>query len=152
MSMSIRTYSELITIPTFEERFKYLQLGGQVGKETFGYDRYLNQILYNSQDWRRFRNKIIMRDNACDLAHEEHEIPSWRDKDGRLHGPKILIHHINPIIVDDVLDRNPAVFDPENVITTILATHNAIHYGDESLLPRAPKERERNDTCPWRHG
>ena len=148
--MSIRTYSELITIPTFEERFKYLQLSGQVGKETFGYDRYLNQILYNSQGWRRFRDKIIIRDNACDLAHEEHEIPSWRDDNGRLRGPKILIHHINPITVDDVINRSPIVFDPENVITTILSTHNAIHYGDESLLPKASIERSLNDTCPWR--
>lgn len=149
--MSIRTYSELITIPSFEERFRYLQLGGQVGIETFGHDRYLNQILYNSQDWRRFRDRIIIRDNACDLAHEEHEIPSWRDENGRRHGPKILIHHINPITVADVERRNPIIFNPENVITTILSTHNAIHYGDESLLPKAPIERSQNDTCPWRH-
>lgn len=150
MLKSIRTYSELITIPSFEERFKYLQLDGQVGKETFGYDRYLNQILYNSQDWRRFRNDIIIRDNACDLAHEDHEIPSWKDKDGRIRGPKILIHHINPIIVDDIMGRNPIIFDPENVITTTLLTHNAIHYGDESLLPKESIERSQNDTCPWR--
>lgn len=149
--MSIRTYSELITLPSFEERFKYLQLGGQVGKETFGCDRYLNQILYNSQKWRRFRDKIIIRDNACDLAHEDHEIPSWRDENGRLHGPKILIHHINPIITKDITEYNPMIFDPENVITTILSTHNAIHYGDESLLLKAPIERSQNDTCPWRH-
>ena len=151
MKMSIKTYSELITIPSFEERFRYLQLGGQIGIETFGYDRYLNQILYNSQDWRRFRNDIIIRDNACDLAHEDHEIPSWRDENGRLHGPKILIHHINPITLVDIEKRNPMIFDPENVITTILSTHNAIHYGDESLLPKAPIERSQNDTCPWRH-
>lgn len=151
MLTSIRTYSELITLPTFEERFEYLRLDGQVGKETFGYDRYLNQMLYNSQDWRRFRNKIIIRDNACDLAHEEHEIPSWRDKDGRLRGPKILIHHINPVTMDDIVERRPMVFDPDNVITTIMSTHNAIHFGDASLLPKAPVERSRNDTCPWRH-
>lgn len=149
--MNIRTYSELITIPTFEERFKYLQLSGQVGKETFGYDRYLNQMLYNSQDWRRFRNEIIIRDNACDLAHEEHEISSWKDRDGRIRGPKIMIHHINPITVDDVVNRRTAVFDPENVITTIMSTHNAIHYGDESSLPKPPVERTKNDTCLWRH-
>lgn len=148
--MSIRTYSELVTIPTFEERYKYLQLGGQVGKETFGYDRYLNQILYNSTDWRMFRDKIILRDNACDLAHEDHEIPSWRDKDGHLRGQKILIHHINPIMIDDIINCNPMVFDPENVITTILSTHNAIHYGDESLLSKIPIERSQNDTCPWK--
>lgn len=151
MKMSIRTYSELITFPTFEERYKYLQLGGQVGRETFGYDRYLNQILYNSQKWRRFRDDIIIRDNACDLACEDHEIPSWRDKNGRLSGPKILIHHINPVIVDDIMERNPIIFDPENVITTTMLTHNAIHYGDESLLPKEPIERSKNDMCPWRH-
>lgn len=151
MKMNIKTYSELITIPSFEERFRYLQLDGQIGIETFGYDRYLNQILYNSKDWRSFRNHIIIRDNACDLAHEDHEIPSWRDENGRLHGPKILIHHINPIMLVDIEKRNPMIFDPENVITTILSTHNAIHYGDESLLPKEPIERSQNDTCPWRH-
>ena len=151
MKMSIKTYSELITIPSFEERFRYLQLDGQIVIETFGYDRYLNQILYNSKDWRSFRNYIIIRDNACDLAHEDHEIPSWRDENGKLHGPKILIHHINPIMLVDIEKRNPMIFDPENVITTILSTHNAIHYGDESLLPKKPIERSQNDTCPWRH-
>lgn len=149
--MSIKTYSELITLPSFEERFEYLKLDGQVGKETFGYDRYLNQILYNSQEWRCFRNEIIIRDNACDLACEDHEISSWRDENGRIRGQKILIHHINPITVDDVINRSSIVFDPENTITTILSTHNAIHYGDESLLPKVPIERSKNDMCPWRH-
>ena len=149
--MIIKTYSELITLPSFEERFRYLQLDGQIGKETFGYDRYLNQILYNSQEWRRFRHEIIIRDNACDLAHEDHEITSWRDDRGRIHGQKIIIHHINPITVDDVVNRSSIVFDPENTITTILSTHNAIHYGDESLLPKAPIERSKHDMCPWRH-
>ena len=149
--MTIRTYSELMTIPAFEKRFDYLRLDGIVCKETFGYDRCLNQILYNSQEWRHFRNSIIIRDDACDLAHKDHEIPSWKDENGKLHGPKILIHHINPITIDDIKNRNPMVFDPENVITTILSTHNAIHYGDESLLPKAPIERSQNDTCPWRH-
>lgn len=139
-SMIIKTYSELITIPTFEERYKYLQLKGSVGIDTFGYDRYLNQILYNSMEWRRLRNEIIIRDNGCDLACEDHEI------NGRA-----LIHHINPITVEDVLERKPIVFDPENLITTMHNTHNAIHYGDESLLITAPVERSRNDTCPWRH-
>lgn len=151
MLRNIRSYSELIKIPTFEERFDYLRLDGIVGKETFGYDRYLNQILYNSQEWRRFRNGIIIRDNACDLAHKDHEIPSWKDRDGRIRGPKILIHHINPITVDDIVNRRPIVFDPDNTITTILSTHNAIHYGDESLLPKAPVKRSQNDMCPWRH-
>lgn len=148
---NIKSYSELITLPSFEERFRYLQLDGQVGKETFGYDRYLNQMLYNSQEWRRLRDKIIIRDNACDLAHENHEIPSWRDENGKRHGPKILIHHINPISMEDIVNRRPIVFDPENMITTIMATHNAIHYSDESLLPKDPIERTQNDTCPWRH-
>ena len=151
MLRNIRSYSELITIPTFEERFKYLELGGQVGKETFGYDRYINQALYNSPEWRRFRNKIIIRDNGCDLAHEDHEIPTWRDNNSRVHGEKIIIHHINPIGVDDIINRSSIVFDQENVITTILSTHNAIHYGDEDLLPKKPIERSQNDTCPWRH-
>ena len=149
--MSIKTYSELITLPSFDERFRYLQLDGQVGKETFGYDRYLNQVLYNSQEWRRFRHEIIIRDNACDLAHEDHEITSWRDENGRIHGQKIIIHHINPITEDDVVNRRSIIFDPENTITTILSTHNAIHYGDESLLPKEPIERSKNDMCPWRH-
>ena len=139
MKNSIRTYSELITIPTFEERFEYLKLNGSVGLETFGHDRYLNQILYNSPEWRRFRPEIIVRDNGCDLACEGYEIFG-----------KILIHHINPITAKDILNRNPKVFDQENVITTVHNTHNAIHYGDENLLITAPIERNRNDTCPWR--
>lgn len=139
MKNSIRTYSELITIPTFKERFEYLKLNGSVGLETFGHDRYLNQILYNSPEWRRFRQEIIVRDNGCDLACEGYEIFG-----------KILIHHINPITAKDILNRNPKVFDPENVITTVHNTHNAIHYGDENLLITEPIERSRNDTCPWR--
>lgn len=136
----IRTYSELIRLPTFLERFRYLQLSGQVGVETFGYDRYLNQILYRTGEWKRFRREIIIRDNGCDLACEGYNIV----------GQKILVHHLNPISVEDVLRRDPKVFDPENVICTILNTHNAIHYGDESLLVTEPIERKPNDTCPWR--
>lgn len=135
----IKTYSELIAFPTYEERFRYLQLKGAVGKDTFGYDRYLNQILYSSQEWKRFRDKIIIRDNGCDLACEGYNI----------HG-RILVHHINPIRVDDVVNRNPIVFDPENVVCVTHNTHNAIHYGDESLLVLAPVERTKNDTCPWK--
>lgn len=137
--MSIKTYSELIEISTFLERYRYLRIGGAVGKETFGYDRYLNQILYNSDEWKRFRREIIVRDNGNDLACEGFQIFG-----------KILIHHINPITVEDVLHRDPKIFDPENVIATTLNTHNAIHYGDESLLMIAPVERSKNDTCPWR--
>lgn len=138
--MSIKTYSEVIALPTFEDRFNYLQLKGRVGQETFGYDRYLNQILYNSYEWRKFRREIIVRDNGCDLACEGHDI-----------NDKALIHHINPIRVEDIINRNPIVFDPENVITTILSTHNAIHYCDENLLIISPIERRQNDTCPWKH-
>lgn len=137
--MSIRTYSELITLSTFEERYRYLKLGGKIGVETFGYDRYLNQILYNSPEWKTFRHKMIIRDNGCDLAMEGFEI----------HG-MILLHHINPISVEDVLRRDPKIFDPENVVSTVLNTHNAIHYGDESLLILSPTLRVANDTCPWR--
>lgn len=138
-SRTIRTYSELISIPTFEGRFKYLQLNGEVGVETFGFDRYLNQNLYRSQRWKRIRDSIIIRDNGCDLACEGYEI----------HG-RILIHHINPITVEDIIKENPIVFDPENLITTVHNTHNAIHYGDESLLITGPIERRTNDTCPWK--
>ena len=134
-----RTYSELIAIPTYLERFRYLKLSGQVGADTFGHDRYLNQVLYKSPEWRRFRRDIIIRDNGCDLACDDYEI----------HG-KIIIHHIDPITIDDVLNRNPKIFDPENVICVAMMTHNAIHYGDENLLMTGPIERLPNDTCPWR--
>ena len=137
--MSIKCYSELITIPTFIERYRYLKIGGRVGADTFGHDRYLNQILYHSGEWLDFRDEIIIRDNGCDLAHPEFEL---RDR--------ILIHHINPITVEDVLRRDPKIFDPENVISTCLNTHNAIHYGDESRLMLLPITRTKNDTCPWR--
>lgn len=137
--MSIKTYSELISIPDFLERFRYLQIGGRVGVETFGYDRYLNQILYRSPEWKKFRRDVIIRDNGCDLACDGFDIVG-----------KILVHHINPITIEDVLNRHPKIFDFENVISTTLNTHNAIHYGDESLLVVAPIERSKFDTCPWR--
>lgn len=137
--MSIKCYSELITIPTFIERYRYLKIGGRVGADTFGHDRYLNQILYHSGEWLDFRDEIIIRDNGCDLAHPEFELHD-----------RILIHHINPITVEDVLRRDPKIFDPENVISTCLNTHNAIHYGDESRLMLLPITRTKNDTCPWR--
>lgn len=135
----IKTYSELMTIPTFLERYNYLRIGGRVGADTFGFDRYLNQILYHSDEWKRFRRDIIVRDNACDLSCDGYDIHQ-----------RILVHHINPITVEDVLRRDPKIFDPENVITTSHNTHQAIHYGDEGLLIRAPTERTRNDTCPWK--
>lgn len=138
--MSIKTYSELITLPTFEERFNYLKLEGAVGESTFGFDRYLNQNLYRSQEWKSVRNKVIIRDNGCDLACEGYEIYG-----------KVLIHHINPITVEDIINRNPIIFDLENLITTVHNTHNAIHYGDENLLIKGPIERTKNDTIPWKH-
>ena len=138
--MSIRTYSELITIPTFEERFEYLQLKGSVGKDTFGYDRYLNQVLYRSPEWKRLRNQIIIRDAGCDLACDGYDIYD-----------KVLIHHLNPITVEDVLARSRKVFDPDNLVCVSHNTHNAIHYGDVDLLVTGPIIRTKNDTCPWRH-
>lgn len=140
MMTNTKRYSELINIPTYEERFKYLQLKGAVGNDTFGYDRYLNQILYNSPEWKRLRNQIIIRDNGRDLGCEGYEIYG-----------RILIHHMNPITVEDIVSRDPIVFDPENLICVSHNTHNAIHYGDENLLIMAPVERTKNDTCPWRH-
>lgn len=138
--MNIRTYSELITIPTFEERYNYLKLNGIVGKETFGYDRYLNQLLYRSSDWRSFRDRIIIRDNGCDLACEGFELQS-----------RIIIHHIDPITVEDIINKHPKVFDPENVVSTSHNTHLAIHYGDKNLISIGPINRYKNDTCPWKH-
>lgn len=135
----MKTYSEAISIQTYLERFRYLQIGGKIGDETFGYDRYLNQTLYRTAEWKRFRREIIVRDNGCDLACDGYEIVG-----------NILVHHINPITIDDVLNRDPKIFDPENVISTCLNTHNAIHYGDESLLITEPVERTPFDTCPWK--
>ena len=139
IQMTTRTYSDLILLPTFLERYRYLRLGGNVGLETFGHNRYLNQILYTSDRWRSFRDKIIIRDNGCDLGMEGFEIYD-----------RILVHHINPITVEDVLNENPKIFDPDNVISTSHNTHQAIHYGDENLLITEPVERFRNDTCPWK--
>lgn len=137
--MIIKTYSELITFETFEERFEYLRLNGQVCSETFGSNRYVNQALYRSTEWKRFRDEIIVRDSGRDLGVEGFEIYTH-----------IIIHHLNPITLSDIVNRSRCVFDPENVICTKLSTHNAIHYGDESLLITAPNKRTRNDTCPWR--
>lgn len=137
--MTIRTYSEVILLLTFEDRFRYLKLQGVVGKDTFGYDRYLNQILYQSTEWRKFRRDIIIRDNGCDLGCDGFEI-----------NDRIILHHINPITVNDIVCRHSKVFDPENVICTSHRTHMAIHYSDEDLLVTAPIERQQNDTCPWR--
>lgn len=137
--MIIKTYSELITLPTFEERYRYLRLGGRVGEETFGFDRYLNQIFYKSEEWKSMRDYVIVRDNGCDLGIQGREI----------HG-RILIHHMNPITTKDIVMRSKFLLDPEYLITTVKNTHDAIHYGDESLLVVAPIMRTKNDTCPWR--
>ena len=140
MTTNIRTYSELITLPTFKERYEYLRLGGRVGEDTFGFDRYLNQAFYKSEEWRSIRDHVITRDNGCDLGMEGHEIFG-----------RILIHHMNPIRKEDIINRSDILLNPEYLICTIKNTHDAIHYGDESLLVIAPVERRKNDTCPWRH-
>lgn len=138
-STTFKTYSELITLPTFEERFRYLKLGGSVGKDTFGFDRYLNQVFYRSQRWKSVRDYVFIRDNGCDLGVEGFDI----------HG-KFIVHHMNPITLGDIERESDFLLDPEFLITTMHNTHNAIHYGDESLLITAPVERVANDTCPWR--
>lgn len=139
IKMIIRTYSELITLPTFEERYEYLRLGGKIGEETFGFDRYLNQIFYKTKEWLSVRDYVIVRDNGCDLGVEGHEIYG-----------RILVHHMNPISKTDIIQRSKFLLDPDFLISTIKNTHNAIHYGDRSLLITAPKERYKNDTCPWK--
>lgn len=139
MKKMIRTYSELIKLKTFKDRFEYLKLDGIVGEETFGFDRYINQIFYKSREWTSVRQSVIIRDNGCDLGVEGYEI----------HG-KILIHHMNPINLSDIVHKTDELLNPDYLITTVLSTHNAIHYGDASLLPVLPIERRANDTCPWK--
>lgn len=136
---NIKTYSELIEFPTFEERFRYLQLDGSVGIDTFGFDRIFNQMFYRSQEWKSIRNQVIIRDLGCDLGVEGYEIRG-----------RVIIHHLNPITMEDIEKRSAYLLDPEFLITTTHNTHNAIHYGDESILVTAPIERSKNDTCPWR--
>ena len=136
----IRTYSELSKLKSFEDRFRYLKLQGNVGEDTFGFDRYLNQDFYKSKDWKRLRDYVIARDNGCDLGVSGFGIYD-----------KIIIHHMNPISVDDIVHSTDFLLDPEFLITTKLATHNAIHYGDETILQPLFVERSQNDTCPWRH-
>lgn len=138
--MSTKTYSELMSLETFEERYRYLRINGEVGAETFGCDRYLNQLFYSSDEWKQFRRNIIIRDMGCDLGIEDRKI-----------GGLIIVHHINPITIDDVLQRRKCLMDPENVICVSFNTHQAIHYGDDSLLIQGPIERKMNDTCPWKH-
>ena len=139
---TIRTYSELITLPTFEERYEYLRLNGVVGEVTFGFDRYLNQQFYSTdREWLSVRDYVIIRDQGCDLGVLDHKIPN---------GCRILVHHMNPITVDDIIKRTKYLLDPEYLICTIKNTHDAIHYGDASLLITDPVERTPFDTCPWR--
>lgn len=137
--MTIRTYTDLIKFKTFEDRFEYLRLDGKVGADTFGFDRYLNQVFYRSQRWKKVRDAVIIRDNGCDLGVEGYGI------NGR-----IIIHHMNPITLEDIQRESDLLLDPEFLICTIHRTHNAIHYGDSNLLIKAPIERKQNDTCPWR--
>ena len=135
----IKCYSELMLLPTFQARYKYLRLNGEVGKETFGFDRYMNQFFYRSLEWGRVRDFVITRDEGCDLG-----IP------GREIFGRIVIHHMNPIRPEDIRNRSDLLLDPEYLITTIHDTHLAIHYGDEHLLLQEPVERRPNDTCPWK--
>ena len=137
----IRTYSELLTLPTFEERFQYLRLDGKIGEQTFGFDRYLNQLFYKDPEWLAVRDFVIIRDQGCDLGLEEYEISKHQ---------RILIHHMNPITKKDIMRRSKFLLDPEYLICTSHRTHTAIHYGDETLLPSKLIVRTKNDTCPWR--
>lgn len=137
--MRIRTFRELRRLRTFEERYEYLKIGAKIGASTFGYDRYLNQLLYTSDEWKKTRDGIIIRDDGNDLGVEGYRIYS-----------RILIHHMNPITIEDIELGRYVVFDPENLICTTLKTHNAIHYGSAALLPKPPIERTKYDTCPWK--
>lgn len=137
--MSIRCYSELILLPTFEERYRYLRLNGVVGEETFGFDRYMNQVFYRSPEWKQIRDVVIARDMGCDLGIAGREI--YR---------RPLIHHMNPIRPEDIRERRGIILDPKFLITTIHETHLAIHYGDENRLFKEPITRRPNDTCPWK--
>lgn len=136
----MRTYSELVLLPTFKERFEYLKLSSVVGKDTFGFDRYLNQQFYRTSVWKKVRDAVIIRDNGCDLGAEGYEIYD-----------RILIHHMNPITAEDIIKHSDWILDPNQLICTSFRTHNAIHYGDISLIDKQPTIRKPNDTCPWRH-
>jgi hypothetical protein len=136
--MRRRSYSELRRLDTFEERFRYLALRGNVGQSTFGFDRWVNQEFYTSKEWRQARTGIIVRDNGCDLGLDGYEIHSG-----------LYIHHINPITLEQITSGDPCIFDPDNLITVTHRTHNAIHYGDERLLPKPLVERRPGDTKLW---
>ena len=147
-----RSYTELLRYSSFEDRLNYLLLKGQVGADTFGFDRYLNQNFYRSVEWQAFRNYIIVRDNACDMGLKDYPINDWVIKNGKKIRPKILVHHINPLTKEDILTSSASLLDPENVICVSMLTHNIIHYGDLSLVPKPYVERSPNDTCPWKKG
>lgn len=134
----MKTYTELLRFVTFEERFEYLRLHGDVGRSTFGFDRYINQQFYRSTEWKRSRNEVIVRDEGCDLGVPGYEI----------HG-ELLVHHINPIVAEDIIHGEDWIFDPEFLITTTHTTHNAIHYSDASLLPKIIVARQPGDTKLW---
>ena len=138
-TMIIRTYTELMKLATFEERYKYLKLVAKVGEETFGFERYLNQQFYHSQEWKSLRSQIIIRDNACDLG-----IP------GREMDKGIIIHHMNPITKDDLIHQSDFLLNPEYLISVSKKTHSAIHSGDDTMLFGEMVERSKDDTCPWR--
>ena len=134
-----KSYSELMEFESFEERFEYLQLHQRVGDPTFGYDRHINQVLYKLQRWLAVRDEVIVRDDGCDLGIE-----------GRPILTTIIVHHIDPISVEDILNDDPKVWDLDNLICTAKKTHDAIHFSNISILPHLPKPRTRNDTCPWK--
>ena len=137
--MVLKTYSELKRLSSFIDRFRYLRMNSRVGEATFGFDRYINQMFYNSGEWKSIRNEIIIRDEGCDLGIKDREIFGT-----------ILIHHMNPISIEDIKGYSDILINPEYLICTVLDTHNAIHYGDENLLAKDPIIRTRNDTCPWK--
>ncbi len=139
VASKVKRYSELIQIDDYMKRFDYLKLGGKIGTETFGFERYLNQKFYQSSEWKRVRDAIIIRDNGCDLAYPGREICS-----------KIIIHHINPILPKDIIEKEDWILNPEFLVCVSKQTHDAIHYGDRSLLILDPLVRTKNDTCPWR--
>ena len=147
-----KSYSELIKLKTFEERFDYLALHGIVGAETFGSNRFLNQDFYRRSEWKKARRLVIIRDSACDLGILDRPIDHYIDEFGRIinNGQRVYVHHINPVTVEDVVNPSPILFDPENLICVSHLTHEAIHYGDKSLLFLGLTERKPNDTCPWK--
>lgn len=139
MKNTTKSYQELSRLKSFEDRFDYLKLTGVVGETTFGFDRYLNQAFYRSKEWRNVRREVIVRDDGCDMGHPDHPI------NGR-----IIIHHINPVSLEDLDEGSDILLDPNNLVCVSETTHNAIHFGDSTLLPEPYVERSKNDTCPWK--